>query len=392
MVTLDTVLDALDKAHQRATYGAVAELLRRPAQSLMAGRPRDSRHSWIVNSTTLLPTGYAREEMHPHLEVHHAVLSSGDDLLDWLRGQGVAAGPSSSNDVSLGSELPEEQSTPDQWDALDARELLTHYSSIMRALQKQGVIRSGNNPVADLAEAIGCKAFGLRIAGQSAKGYDATAPDGQRWQIKSRRVRTTRGPIQLGVIRDLETRSFDVLLAIIFDDQFRVRAAYCIPHEAVSAYAKFRSHVRGHIPIITPAVKTDARVLDVTEMVRRASEALSDPVPVQDQRSPGITSRDAETPTGVSVDPVLDTSVVEDGVKASYVYSRLCFKADVIERLQPNDRFRIITPAGTFEMSKADFYRDFANVVETMSYRVRGLYHMSPTPQKAIKYLLPGSA
>ena len=71
----------------------------------------------------------------------------------------------------------------------------------------------------------------------------------------------------------------------------------------------------------------------------------------------------------------------------SYEFSRLGFKADVIEPLAPNDRFRIITPQGTFEMTKAEFYRDFANVVVTMSYRTRGLYHYPRTPEKALKYL-----
>ena len=72
---------------------------------------------------------------------------------------------------------------------------------------------------------------------------------------------------------------------------------------------------------------------------------------------------------------------------ASYEFSRLGFKADVIEPLAAGDRFRIITPEGTFEMTKAEFYRDFANVVRSMSYRDRGLYHYPTTPEKALKYL-----
>lgn len=59
----------------------------------------------------------------------------------------------------------------------------------------------------------------------------------------------------------------------------------------------------------------------------------------------------------------------------SYKFSRPGFKADVIEPLGQKDRFRIITPEGTFEMTKWDFYRDFANVVSSTSYRDSGLYH-----------------
>ncbi len=72
----------------------------------------------------------------------------------------------------------------------------------------------------------------------------------------------------------------------------------------------------------------------------------------------------------------------------TYEFSRLGFKADVIEPLRPDERFRIVTPEGTFEMTKAEFYRDFDNVVRSMSYRDRGLYHYPTTPEKALKYLV----
>lgn len=72
---------------------------------------------------------------------------------------------------------------------------------------------------------------------------------------------------------------------------------------------------------------------------------------------------------------------------STYEFSRLGFRADVIEALGLSDRFRIVTPEGTFEMTKADFYRDFSNVAKSMSYRGRGLYHYPVTPKKALKYL-----
>ena len=57
------------------------------------------------------------------------------------------------------------------------------------------------------------------------------------------------------------------------------------------------------------------------------------------------------------------------GIAASYRFSRLCFKADVIEPLAMDDTFEVVTPEGTFRMTKADFYRDFSNVPQTASYR-----------------------
>ena len=67
----------------------------------------------------------------------------------------------------------------------------------------------------------------------------------------------------------------------------------------------------------------------------------------------------------------------------TYESTRLLFKADVIEALRPGDRFRVKTPEGTFEMTKADFYRVFDNVVRSRSYSERGIYHYPVVPAKA---------
>ena len=83
--SLDYLLDALAEHRQRATYGAVGELLDRPPLFLMQGRPRDFRHSWIVAKDSGLPSGYSAEERDPHLLDRDEVLKSGSELEFWLR-------------------------------------------------------------------------------------------------------------------------------------------------------------------------------------------------------------------------------------------------------------------------------------------------------------------
>jgi len=83
-VTLDQILDALSRGRQRATYGAVAALLDRAPRTLMKGRERDRRHSWVVNSGNGQPTGYGPEQIDPNLGEHEEVLSTKEDLLQWL--------------------------------------------------------------------------------------------------------------------------------------------------------------------------------------------------------------------------------------------------------------------------------------------------------------------
>jgi hypothetical protein len=62
-------------------------------------------------------------------------------------------------------------------------------------------------------------------------------------------------------------------------------------------------------------------------------------------------------------------------VRATYWFSRLCFKRDIIESLGEDDTFEVATPAGAFRMTKGEFYADFANVAASRSYRDRGVYH-----------------
>ena len=69
-----------------------------------------------------------------------------------------------------------------------------------------------------------------------------------------------------------------------------------------------------------------------------------------------------------------------------YNFSRLCFKADLLEPLAWDEVFCINTKVGVFKMSKREFYEDFFNVVNSASYKERGIYQYSKTPAKALRF------
>jgi hypothetical protein len=71
---------------------------------------------------------------------------------------------------------------------------------------------------------------------------------------------------------------------------------------------------------------------------------------------------------------------------ATYHFSRLCFRRDVIESLGQNEPFRVITPAGTFQMTKSEFYQEFQNVVGSKSYSQDGIYHYPKLPSRAERF------
>lgn len=84
MWTLDAILDLLSQYHQRATYGAVGAVLGIPAAFVMQGRPRDYRHSWVVNQDTGDPTGYTAAQCDPQLYARNTILVNDALLLAWL--------------------------------------------------------------------------------------------------------------------------------------------------------------------------------------------------------------------------------------------------------------------------------------------------------------------
>ena len=85
---LDRVLEVLDKHSQRATYGAVAEVVGRLPINVMRGRDRTPRHSWVVSKKTGKPSNYQSAELHPQLTTNEHVIHDADELRAWLAEHG----------------------------------------------------------------------------------------------------------------------------------------------------------------------------------------------------------------------------------------------------------------------------------------------------------------
>lgn len=81
---LDQILDALNAHRQRATYGAVAAVIGAAPRTLMSGRDRDQRHSWVVSRKTGQPTGYEPDQIHPELQLVPHVIEAREELDKWL--------------------------------------------------------------------------------------------------------------------------------------------------------------------------------------------------------------------------------------------------------------------------------------------------------------------
>lgn len=84
--------------------------------------------------------------------------------------------------------------------------------------------------------------------------------------------------------------------------------------------------------------------------------------------------------------------VVADGgserLAARYSFSRLAFKADVIEPLGMDEMFRVDTPEGSYAMTKREFYGVFPLIKESRSYLHDRLYSYPKPPKRAQQFRL----
>jgi hypothetical protein len=135
-------------------------------------------------------------------------------------------------------------------------DLLRDWAAVMRELRRRDVIRTNNNPVGDIAEAIVHGHYGGERASFVQAGWDVKTPDGERIQVKSIRTTATTKRKNLSPIRD---RDYDSVVVVIFDEEFQVTDALKLTREVAEELASWVAHVNGHVLYVNRLVN-DPRV------------------------------------------------------------------------------------------------------------------------------------
>jgi hypothetical protein len=149
-------------------------------------------------------------------------------------------------------------------------DLLRDWAAVMRELRKRDVIRTNNNPVGDIAEALAHGHFGGERASFSQAGWDLQTPEGERIQVKSIRTTATTKRKNLSPIRD---RDYDSVVVVIFDEEFQVTDALKLDREVAEELASYRAHVNGHVLYVNRLL-ADPRVehIDMSDAYARLNE------------------------------------------------------------------------------------------------------------------------
>jgi hypothetical protein len=150
--------------------------------------------------------------------------------------------------------------------------LLQDFGGILVELRRRGICRSENIPTGDLAEYLACKALGLTIAAKSAKGFDALDSAGARYQIKGRRITPWNPSMQLSAVRDLPSGPFDFLIAVLFDQEFRLTGAYRFSLDVCQGSARFVERTNSYTLFANNSLIAHPSTLDLTSVFQRAYE------------------------------------------------------------------------------------------------------------------------
>jgi len=112
----------------------------------------------------------------------------------------------------------------------------------MRDLRAREIIRTNNNPVGDLAEAVVAAHYGGERGGFVQAGWDVRLPTGERLQVKALRETGAGGRRNLSPIRDAD---YDAVIVVIFDEDFRVTEGLRIERATVEELFPHRERVNG---------------------------------------------------------------------------------------------------------------------------------------------------
>lgn len=230
----------------------------------------------------------------------------------------------------------------------------------VKALAKRYYAATGRplGVTGEIAEFEAVRLLGLEIAPVRQSGWDASEPDGgRRYQVKGRALRSG-APAGQRVGSLSAAKEWDAVLLVILDESFDAREIWEADRKDVLTLLE-RPGSRA---------RTERGQLGVQQLIRISRQRWGDE-PKKTRRS-------------------LSSAHVEqrpDGA-VRYHFSRLCFKANVIEPLADNDVFEVVTPSGLFRMTKRQFCNEFGKVRESASYREGRIYHFPSPPRRAEQF------
>ncbi|MFZ0333397.1 MAG: hypothetical protein WAN10_02400 [Candidatus Acidiferrales bacterium] len=156
-----------------------------------------------------------------------------------------------------------------------ARELLYLYDDVLQELRRRKIVRSGTNPVGELARYLATRALELKVSRDSPMEPEFLDADGERYQIRGRRVTRTSQSASFSLGHELEDASFTHLIGIVFTEDFEILRAGVVPMKIVRNKAILKKGLRGGWRFeLNDEVLEQGEVKNITQEVRAVVDRL----------------------------------------------------------------------------------------------------------------------
>ena len=150
----------------------------------------------------------------------------------------------------------------------DPKELLQLTGKILDELSARKIVRTSNNPVSGYTEWLVSERLGLKLCGNSEKGFDSVDKNGVKYEIKARRVTPSNKSKQLSAIRDIEGEHFNFLIAVVYNKDFEVILALKIPRSVVVAKSSYVKSTNSYKLLAEDSLKDEPGVEDIANLLR----------------------------------------------------------------------------------------------------------------------------
>jgi hypothetical protein len=154
---------------------------------------------------------------------------------------------------------------------MSTRELLALWAQSLRELRDREVVRTFNNPIGDIAEALVALHYGGERGSFSQASWDVRTPSGELLQVKALRRTGAKTRRNLSPVR---SDGYDAVIVVFFTEDLRVDEVIRVPKPVVNELFAWNDHIAGRIIVVTKRLLEHA---DVTK-VDLSDEALDAPV------------------------------------------------------------------------------------------------------------------
>jgi hypothetical protein len=154
---------------------------------------------------------------------------------------------------------------------MPTRQVLALWAQTLRELRDREVVRTFNNPIGDIAEALVALHYSGGRASFSQPSWDVWTASGELLQVKALRRTGAKTRRNLSPIR---SDDYAAVIVVIFTEDLRVEQAIRIPQVVVNELFAWREHVAGRVITVTKKLLGHPEV----EKIDLSDELLDTPI------------------------------------------------------------------------------------------------------------------